>query len=387
MREGPTLVLFCGGMRGSGPEAMLAGALQENVVDLLDVALASGAFDGAIVVADAPASEALASRLPSGVRLDTDAPGAAFHFGSRLKNVVRENELQRPVYVSCGLPLLAPDELAAVANQLVSTQDPLVISNNYYSADLVAFFPGAAVADLDVPDNDRILPRLLTQRLKFRNQSLPRTASNQFDLDSPADLLTLAVAGAAGPNLSRYVASLGLETLGLKEATAFFTDDQAEILVAGRVGSRVWQYLESETACRVRFFSEERGMMAAGREARGEARSLLAFHLESVGPLRFFQEIGEMVQCAFIDTRPLMAHLGGGVPRADRFNSDLLRWEDIETPWLRDFTSAAAQADYPVILGGNSLVASALELLSEAAWRRKDEEGAPYKPKGRAAGP
>jgi hypothetical protein len=45
----------------------------------------------------------------------------------------------------------------------------------------------------------------------------------------------------------------------------------------------------------------------------------------------------------------------------------------IEDPWVRELTQAACEAPLPVVLGGATLVASGVQLLSEAAWREHDE--------------
>ena len=114
-------------------------------------------------------------------------------------------------------------------------------------------------------------------------------------------------------------------------------------------------------------------MQAAGRDASGEARSLLAFHVREVGAHRFFAELGELADAACIDTRPLLSHLGAAPSRADRFWSDLGCPERIEEPFLREFTEEARQAPIPVLLGGHSLVAGGVILLNEAAWRDEDQ--------------
>jgi hypothetical protein len=385
MRDQPVLVMFCGGLTGSPIEETLASALRECALDTLDEALSSGAYDGAIVVADRPSATALDGHLPGGARLDADPPGA-FHFGRRLARVILDNGLQRPVYAGWGLPLVKADELAAVAQALETVERPLVVTNNFYSADFFGLTPSEALQGLDLPANDRVLPRWLVQQAGFANQSLPRTMQNQFDLDSPGDLALLAYAGGAGPRLWRWLEQHPPETERLARAAWLFTDPLTEVLVAGRVGSSVWQFLESETACRVRIFAEERGMQAMERDSKGEARSLLAFHLQAVGPRRFFEELAEMVQGAFIDTRAIFVHLGLQPSRADRFLSDALQPEGIRDPWLRDFTVAARDAAIPVVLGGSSLVAAGVQLLSEAAWRRHDQMEAEYKLKGRARG-
>ena len=383
MVEEPVLVLFCGGLGGSAIEEELGAALRECALDTLDEALATGAYAFAVLVADEASAEALSGRLPRNVRVDLDTQGDEFHLGRRLTDVILRHELERPVYIGCGLPLIKGDELAAVARVLAS-QDAAVVSNNYYSADLVGFVPGSLVKDVELPNNDRALPRFLVQRSGLINQSLPRTMTNQFDLDTPGDLAILAYAGGAGPKLSAWIEASGIDTKRLAQAAWLFTDSMAEVLVAGRVNSEVFQFLTSETACRTRIFSEERGMQSMERDLSGEARSLLAFHLKAVGPERFFDEIGEMVQAAFIDTRPLFSHLGLNPTRADRFACDAMQPDGIRDPWLRDFTKAAIEASIPIILGGSTLVASGVQLLSEAAWKEHDKLEAEYKAKGRA---
>jgi hypothetical protein len=144
------------------------------------------------------------------------------------------------------------------------------------------------------------------------------------------------------------------------------------VLVAGRVGSQVWQYLERETACRVRVFSEERGMAAAKRDRSGRAHSLLGYHLAQVGSRRFFEELASLADCVFIDTRVLAAHAGATPSRADRFLSDLGRAQEIEDPFLQEFTESALRAPLPVLLGGHSLMSGGLMALTEAAWRGYD---------------
>jgi hypothetical protein len=150
-------------------------------------------------------------------------------------------------------------------------------------------------------------------------------------------------------------------------------DPKAEVLLAGRVGSQVWSHFERETACRMRVYSEERGMQAAGRDSSGDARSILAYQLREVGPQRLFAQLAEMADAAVIDTRPLLAHLGSGASRADRFWSDLRCPDEIREPSLREFTQAAVAAPLPVLVGGHSLVAGGLMLLTDAAWREEDK--------------
>jgi len=361
-------MVFLGGMRGSPIEDLTRNALTEAALDLLDEALATGAFASAVLVTD---DVSLADRVPPDVALDFDQ--GAFHFGRRLAEVVRERGIDRPVYAGAGgVPLLRGSDIAAVARHLAEA-DHVVVANNYFSADLVAFTPGRALERIDLPASDNFLARLLHDQAGLESSPLPRSSATQFNIDSPADLAILKVAGGAGPRLGRYLEELDLDVEPYRRLLRLLVDPKAEVLLAGRVGSQVWSYLEKETACRMRVFSEERGMQAAGRDSSREARSLLAFHLREVGCRRFFAELAELSDAACIDTRPMLSHLGVQASRADRFWSDLGRPEQIEEPFLREFTQAAREAPLPVVLGGHSLVSGGLMLLNEHAWREEDE--------------
>ena len=371
MVSGPALVLFCGGMGGSAIEEAFAVALRECALDTLQEADASDAFERLILVADEASASHLEGRMPAATVVDVDVPGTPWHFGRRLSEVVLRYELERPVYVGSGLPLVKRDELAALAKG-VREAERAVVANNFFSADMMGFVPGSVVRRIELPDNDRILPRLLRDQAGLENRALKRTIANQFDIDTPGDLAMLAYGGGAGPNLQRHIDASGIDTSRLQRAATLFTDRDAEVVVMGRVGTATWQYLEAETACRVRMFAEERGLQAAGRDVNGEARSLVAMHMQAVGMEPFFRELAELGQAAFIDTRPLFAHMRLKPSRRDRFLSDAMTPDGIGDLWVRELTRAACEAPVPVVLGGASLVAAGVQLLSEAAWREND---------------
>ncbi len=108
-------------------------------------------------------------------------------------------------------------------------------------------------------------------------------------------------------------------------------------------------------------------MRASGRLSGGLVRSLLADYLELVGLERFFEEMGNLADAMFLDSRVILAARKSWPSPADRFYSDLRRPQDIADPFLRDFTAAALAAPLPVVLGGHSLVAGGLRALLEAA--------------------
>ncbi|MBI2303125.1 MAG: hypothetical protein HYU86_00050 [Chloroflexi bacterium] len=365
------LILFVGGSGGSPVEEMLLEAQGAIVRDILEQAVETDAFHGFILVTNQPA---MAQGLPPGTEVEIDPGGAPFHLGQRLREVIEKYHVERPFYMGGGgLPLLGTQGLAEVAQQLGKAENT-VITNNLYSADLVAFTPGSALSTIPLPQRDNPLAFLLSRQGGLKDVSLPRNAATQLDVDTPTDLLILSLHPGTGPHLRTFLDQAALDTTPLRRAMASFTDPLGQVVVAGRVGSHLWAYLEKETACRVRFFSEERGMGAEGREERGEVRSLLGFYLQQVGTAAFFRTLAQLGDAVFIDSRVVFGHLGLHPSGPDRYYSDLGQVREIKDPMVREFTEGALEAPLPVVLGGHSLVSGGLWALVEAAWLEEDRK-------------
>ncbi|MFH1486373.1 MAG: hypothetical protein ABIH46_09900 [Chloroflexota bacterium] len=368
MASPPVLIVFTGGLGSSPVEQMVAEAQRCITLDTIQRAKASGAFARIVLVTD---SLELSQRVDSSVRVEVDS--SPFHFGERLRYIIGKYRIDRPFYVGGGsAALMTAQDLTSIAARL-SSSDNAVITNNLFSSDLVAFHPGSAIEAMEPPVHDNPLAQLLRYEAGLRDIRLRRTAATQFDVDTPSDLLVLSVHPAAGPHVRGYLDSIHLDVARLRETMSLLTDHTVEIVIAGRVGSQVWAQLEAETACRVRVFSEERGMRADGREERGEARALLGFFLEEVGLRRFFRSLAELGAAAFIDSRVIFAHMGLRLSASDRFLSDLGQPDGIENAFVREFTEEALCAPKPVILGGHSIVAGGLLALIEAAWQEQDQ--------------
>lgn len=365
----PTLIVFSGGMRETAVERLVAGARDAAALDTLAHGLETAAFSEAILVTD---SAGLAARAPAGVDVDVDT--GPFDFDARLRAVVARRRIARPFYVGGGsIPLLQMAELAELAERLVRAERT-VISNNYFSADFVAWTPGDAIDALHTIPSDNRLPQMLHGEAGLETWSMERTIASQFDIDTPADLAVLKLYQAGGPRLRTYLDGIQLDLTPYQRAMRCFLEP-VTIVVAGRVGSFTWQYLERETACRVRVFSEERGMQADGREQAGLVRSMLGFYLERAGVEGLFRALAELGEAIVLDTRVLFAHVHLAPSPEDRFLSDLGRWQEVREPFVRELTRAAAEAAVPVVLGGHSLVAGGLMALVQAAWDARDHAG------------
>ena len=384
MPELPALVVFYGGRGDSPAERTVDDARLAAALDLAEASSLGGSglsltgegggVERIIFVTDEPD---LAVDLP-GVEVDFSAE--PFHFGKRLADVVRRRQLDSVIYAGAGsVPLFAADDFREVASRLARG---VIVTNNSFSSDLVAFPAHAAVLDAaERVGRDNALARAFNEA-GLSVDELARTVATQMDIDSPSDLLVLALTGEGGPRLRKHLAGLAPGTALYERTLPLFTDRASQIVVAGRVGSHSWAYLERETACRVRLFAEERGMEADGRATAGPdgppsggaARSLLGFFLESVGLERFFETLSELGDAAFIDTRVLLAHKRIAASREDRFLSDLGEADKISEPFLRDFTRSALAATTPVLLGGHSLMSGGLMALNEHAWALGEQE-------------
>ncbi len=358
----PVLVIFHGGTGGAPAERLMARARVAAARNSAAAALAAG-FEAVIVATDDPGAF---EQLPAGVLIDEDRPGERFVYRERLARLIERYGLERPAVMGSGsVPLLGKAEFALVVEQL-QARDARFVTNNFFSADLTGWTPGAAFEAVGELPRDNLLPRKLRDEAGLAPVILPRTTATQFDLDTPTDLAILGLAPGVAPELRAAAEPVRALTERLRAVMPVLCDRSAELVVAGRVGSQAWQYLERETACRVRVFSEERGLATAPEGHR--PRSVLGFLLEEVGPEKFFQRMAELGDTVVIDTRVVEAHLGLTPSREDRFQSDLGAWELVEEPELRRFTRAALGAPVPVILGGHSLVSGGLMALTDAAW-------------------
>lgn len=322
-------------------------------------------FTPLVAVTSDPAAASVFGSSGADVTPSSTSP---FHFGDELAYVVKMRGLERVCTIGAGAgALFTVAELRALREELESSA-ALVLSNNYYSADLVAFTPAATLNVIELPATDNPLPRRLHQQGGLSSRQLDRSAATLLDVDTPADAAVLTRHPACPEELR------ALETwepeLGdrIDALMRLITTPERELLVAGRVGAPVWSYLESQTACRVRMLAEERGMQAAGRDSSREARTALGFLYQEIGPERFFARLGELANGMLFDTRVLFAHMGWRASGRDRFASDLFRADAIDEAPLAEFTKAAASAGYPLLLGGHTLVAGVLWTLVEAAW-------------------
>jgi 2-phospho-L-lactate guanylyltransferase (CobY/MobA/RfbA family) len=355
-------VIFEGGHPLSLVQRQMTAVRRGVTLDNLGKLLATPEIDQVILCTNYPELAEAAEALGAVVDLEDDT--TRFHYGLRLRHVIYKYQPDKLLYMGgAAAPLIRPEELAEVA-RMTKAADQVVMVNNPQSPDLISFSPATAIDRIQLPDSDNVLGHLL------REAGLPRvlmrnTAWINFDIDTPGDLLVLAVLSGAGPRTKEALEALRLDVSRVIHAKRLFSKVGTEVALIGRVSPSVALFINANFALRLRIYSEERGMRALGRVERGEVRSLVAQALESWGPAGFFEHLASVAEVAFFDTRVWMAHAKLELSEADRFHSDLGQVDMIENPRLREFTAAAFKSPIPVILGGHSLVAGGLWALAE----------------------
>ena len=329
-------------------------------------------------------------RLGAAVRPLPAITGKEFHWGRWFAAAARTalaeagGRLDAIGYAGGSAMALATDD---ALDALLSPIPGEAVANNRFSADafVVSGDLARAIDALEGCATDNAAPRCL-EEAGFAVRDVGASPWVRFDVDTTLDLALLRLAtrldGIRKPEpavqgyleMARLRGGMGLEVPELERLGEVIRDRGAELVVAGRVPGATTAELETETACRVRSFVEERGMRSA-RGGDGLPRSLLASFMDRTSPAELVAELSGMGDAVVLDTRVLMAARSGSAdaagwpPEEERFASDFLDASHIGTPWLHEFTRSAAAAPVPFLLGGHALMSDGLRLIVRAAWQ------------------
>jgi hypothetical protein len=327
------------------------------------------------------------ARQGAAVQLIPPVEAGPFHWGSWYAGAARAaldeagDRVDALGWVGAGaLALLADEGLDPLLSPIAGE----VVTNNRFSSDafVVAGDLSEALGVLSGLGADNSAPRAL-EAAGFTIRDLSDAPWTRFDVDTPLDLALLRLATrlpgmrAMDPALGAFLEGAQLpggRPLAIPRVDEVFTvlrNRNAELVVAGRVPSSAFAYLEEQAACRVRLFVEERGMRAA---AANRPRSLLADWVTERGAAALVERLMDLGNAVIIDTRVIMAALVGSADPAvwpapeERFASDLVDAAHVSAEWLRELTTAAASASVPFLLGSHTLVSDGLRILTDASW-------------------
>ncbi|GAB4571855.1 MAG: hypothetical protein Kow0077_09580 [Anaerolineae bacterium] len=365
-------VVMVGGSGTSAHEQLVQSAIRASALDLIRQLQQ---FEIAPIVVASPSTDWCATL--QGILCEPDPPERPFHFGRRLAELIEAHQLDTVFYFGGGSAPLLDNNLLTMAGMFLeqatqgtSTNIPLhiALTNNYHSSDWVAFSRAQdALPIIREADRDNSLAWLLAHSGLYDVRVLTRMRpAAGLDLDTPSDLAVVAQHPEIKPALAAYLKTHdALSAIPVQPVLQIAATAESHLTLIGRVSPQAWQALNKVTQCWIRVYAEERGMVASGRLARGEVKSLPGELIKTQGAYGFFRTLSNMTDAAIIDSRPLMAAAGIWPEAAQRFASDLFDSESIADGWLKDFTLAAREASIPILLGGHSVVAGGIFVLAE----------------------
>ena len=363
-------LVFEGGPCSGKIESWVCRVREELCLDLMRRLGNLGIFDAVIAVTDRP-DLARRAEVEAGAVASLGEAQTQFHFGRRLAELVQEFHVDAFVYISGGAgALMSTSELASFAAISESVPDAIV-ANNIYSADMFGCACAKRLIAYDIPGVDNQIPMWAASK-GMRPVGLEPTVGASFDIDTPADLMVLSeVIPSIRPELEHVAGEIASGPI-FRAKDAFegvrrcLATDLAEIALFGRVSPVTVNHLNSTTRCRIRAYSEERGMRAFGRDVPGGAKSLIAKLMEGIGFPRFFEGLAWCADAALFDTRVFFSHMGADLSAEERFASDLFLWEQVGHEGVAEFTRAAHDVGIPVVLGGHCLVSGGVRALAES---------------------
>ncbi len=290
-----------------------------------------------------------------------------FHFGRALQRAVADSGAEGLLYFGSGAgALLTEAEVARLAD-FARGDTAGALFNNFYSCDFCALARAPEVLRTALPEVDNALGFALADA-GVPCFSLERSASTQFDIDTPIDLVLLARRGVEAPALAAFCAASDVVHPSLDRALAALTDRSAVSCFVGRLSPVTWSHVESRVACRTSALVEGRGLRAGASPHVPWTRQAL----EAEGSRSFFDRLRRACDAAWIDTRPLLGAADSWPSAKTRFSSDLYQLDDVADPAWRDFCAAALEAPIPIVLGGHNLVSGGLYVAAEACWKGRN---------------
>jgi hypothetical protein len=366
-----TAIVFEGGPYTGPVETWVARVREEMTIALLARLSASGNFDPVVLCTDRPHLGRRAEQETGAISEVSDA-SSGFHFGRRLQEAVHTHAPRGFIYLSGGSgQLMTAAEVQSFA-QAIHDNPESMVANNIYSADMFGTLNVRAVLDPSLPDQDNSVPMVVAAESGVHLVPLAPTLGTGFDVDTPTDVLILSEFPKLDPRIRAAAAwePACLARDRLKRAQAILAGELTEIALIGRVPPSTVAALNEQTRCRLRVFSEERGMRSFGRDRPGIARSLIGRFVEAAGAREFFGHLSWCAQAVFIDTRVIFAHMGAVLGQEERFASDLFMDERIGDRGAAEFVREAREAEIPVILGGHSLVSAGVRVVAGLAGMR-----------------
>lgn len=294
---------------------------------------------------------------------------AVFKFGNELLRFIDAEDPSTLLYFGAGsAPLLSGKTIEESLSEVVHSSSPLGIVNNVHSTDWAILNHPALIGEfINRLPSDNQLGWVMKNEIGFRVAGLLTSAATRMDIDTPTDLIILGSHPEVGPATKAYLKTHAIEA---NERLSLISDllkqSAVTLTIIGRASSDVLQQLDKQTQIWIRAFVEERGMVASGRLANGEVRSLVAEYLDYAGYAAAIEFLSSISDGVLWDTRVWMGHKSEWPSIGDRFASDLGWVDEIKDDRLRLFTEHVVGAPIPIATGGHGTVSGGVLALLDS---------------------
>lgn len=370
-------IVFEGGTHDGDISRWMDSVREEMAIGLCERLISVGVFHRVVLCTD---RDGLAGRaLQRIAELDVykfhGTGDVEFHFGERLCEVVKAYGFKSFLYFSGGSGQLMDEEdicsfasttLTAPYKSLCSSAR-YIVANNAYSSDMFGISDSSCLMGLNgnLPSSDNEFAMWFCMTFDADIVPLPSQMAFQFDVDTPVDALimsTMEKSSIDTEGMLGFVKNEGLlfalnrmfTKIGM--AKAVMKGPGGEFTLIGRVPPSSVSYLNSILKCRIRTFSEERGMRSFKRDVRGEAKSIFASYIKRCGIRNFVNDMSDMTGLAFVDTRVLLSSLGCRLSTEERFASDLLMTDCLKDELAYELADAFSTSSCNFICSGHCLV-------------------------------
>lgn len=370
-------IVFEGGTHDGDISRWMDSVREEMAIGLCERLVSVGVFHRVVLCTD---RDGLAGRaLQRIAELDVykfhGTGDVEFHFGERLCEVVKAYGFKSFLYFSGGSGQLMDEEdicsfasttLTAPYKSLCSSAR-YIVANNAYSSDMFGISDSSCLMGLNgnLPSSDNEFAMWFCMTFDADIVPLPSQMAFQFDVDTPVDALimsTMEKSSIDTEGMLGFVKNEGLLFVlnrmftKIEMAKAVMKGPGGEFTLIGRVPPSSVSYLNSILKCRIRTFSEERGMRSFKRDVRGEAKSIFASYIKRCGIRNFVNDMSDMTGLAFVDTRVLLSSLGCRLSTEERFASDLLMTDCLKDEMAYELADAFSTSSCNFICGGHCLV-------------------------------
>tara|TARA_B100000945_G_C20427032_1_gene621139 strand:- start:8959 stop:10122 length:1164 start_codon:yes stop_codon:yes gene_type:complete len=316
--------------------------------------------------------------ISKSITWDVDSPNHRYNFGHRVSSIVQNYQIKKLLYLGGGsMPLLQDQTLRSIISKLSQSSINYAITNNLHSSDWIGINNALIITDLiDQLPRDNMFAWLLKNEYDFTIESLKPSTETLLDIDTPNDLLALRW----HPNTEETLRSFLINKLPTQaqnkwiNAAKIMSKPGSRVTLIGRVSPQVSQMLQAKLQVWTRIFSEERGMTARKNNRIDKIQSIIGNFVDLNGADLFFENLDQMIDVGYMDTRVYLAQQKKYPTRSERFASDLYQTKNIKHQALRKLVIASLKCNAPIILGAHGSVSGGLYALIDCIKQQSSQE-------------